>query len=111
MTTTPDFDSFQAAYAAGQPQVLSTKLVADLETPVSTMLKLADGQANAFLLESVEGGEVRGRFSIIGLKPDLIWRFTRDQAEINRQARTDPAAFVPSESDPEPSSSERYYYN
>ena len=47
-------------------QVVWTTLVADLETPVSAMMKLADGRANAFLLESVEGGAVRGRYSIIG---------------------------------------------
>jgi anthranilate synthase component 1 len=43
--------------------------VADLETPVSAMLKLAGDQRNAFLLESVEGGAVRGRYSMIGLRP------------------------------------------
>jgi anthranilate synthase component 1 len=71
-----------------------TKLVADLETPVSAMLKLADGQANSFLLESVEGGAIRGRYSIIGLKPDLVWRCRDDVAQINRNARFDPDAFV-----------------
>ena len=72
-----------------------TTLVADLETPVSAMLKLADGRPNSFLLESVEGGAVRGRYSIIGLKPDLIWRCHEDRAEINRRARSDPQAFEP----------------
>jgi anthranilate synthase component 1 len=61
------------------------------------MLKLADGRANAFLLESVEGGAVRGRYSIIGLKPDVIWRCRGDKAEINRNARADPEAFTPEE--------------
>jgi anthranilate synthase component I len=60
--------------AEGQAQVVSTKLVSDLETPVSVMLKLARNSAYGFLLESVEGGAVRGRYSMIGLKPDLIWR-------------------------------------
>src|SRR5262249_49481179 len=49
--------------------------------------KLADRQPNSFLLESVEGGAVRGRYSFIGLKPDLVWRCRGDQAEINRRAR------------------------
>lgn len=62
-------------------------MVADLETPVSAMLKIADGKANSFLLESVEGGDTRGRYSIIGLKPDVIWRCMGDKAEINRNAR------------------------
>jgi anthranilate synthase component 1 len=59
------------------------------------MLKLADGRPNSFLLESVEGGAVRGRYSFIGLKPDLIWRCRGDTAEINRRARVDAQAFEP----------------
>ena len=87
----PDFDAFARLYAAGKPQVLHTRLVADLETPVSAFLKLgfeADGKKrdNAFLLESVQGGETRGRYSVIGLKPDLIWRCRDGKAEINRAA-------------------------
>ena len=93
MSISPDFGAFEAVYAAGKPQVVSTKLVADLETPVSAYLKLADGRANSFLLESVEGGSVRGRYSIIGMKPDVVWRCIKGQAEINRHARTDARAF------------------
>jgi anthranilate synthase component 1 len=81
-------------YTEGTAQVLWTKLVADLETPVSAMLKLADGLANSFLLESVEKGDIRGRYSIIGLKPDIIWRAHKGQAEINRHARTDDKTFI-----------------
>jgi anthranilate synthase component 1 len=86
-----DFDSFACSFATGQPQLVTTRLVADLETPVSAYLKLGanlDGSSreNTFLLESVQGGEARGRYSIIGLKPDLIWRCRGNQAEINRNA-------------------------
>ena len=95
MTFTPDFAAFEAAYDQGQAQVVWSTLVADLETPVSAMLKLADGRPNTFLLESVEGGAVRGRYSIIGMKPDLIWRCRGNQAEINRNARFDPDGFEP----------------
>ncbi|MBW8707799.1 MAG: anthranilate synthase component I, partial [Alphaproteobacteria bacterium] len=70
----PDYDGFAAGYAKGRAQLVFTRLVADLETPVSAFLKLGEGKDNAFLLESVQGGETRGRYSIIGLKPDLIWR-------------------------------------
>jgi anthranilate synthase component 1 len=97
MRTEPAFDDFAARYSSGRPQLVWTKRVADLETPISAMLKLADGRANAFLLESVEGGAVRGRYSIIGLKPDVIWRCRGDKAEINRNARADPEAFTPEE--------------
>jgi anthranilate synthase component 1 len=93
MSISPDFDAFAARYDAGIPQVVSTKLVADLETPVSAYLKLADGRSNSFLLESVEGGSVRGRYSIIGFKPDVIWRCRKGQVEINRRARADVHAF------------------
>ena len=93
MSISPDFDAFARVYESGKPQLVSTKLVADLETPVSAYLKLADGRANSFLLESVEGGSVRGRYSIIGFKPDVIWRCRKGQAEINRRARSDGQAF------------------
>ncbi|MEP6828822.1 MAG: anthranilate synthase component I, partial [Rhizomicrobium sp.] len=93
MSLNPDFHSFARIYAAKKPQALFRRLVADLETPVSAFLKLGfdennGSRDNAFLLESVQGGETRGRYSIIGLKPDLIWRCRGDVAEINRQATT-----------------------
>jgi len=84
VTIEPGPDVFAKKYAAGKPQVVWTKLVADLETPVSAMLKIGAGRSNCFLLESVEGGAVRGRYSIIGLEPDLVWRAFGDRAEINR---------------------------
>ncbi len=97
MRVTPDTEAFAAAFDAGAPQVMWTTLVADLETPVSAMLKLGAGQPNSFLLESVEGGAVRGRYSIIGLRPDLIWRCRGDTPEINRRALDDGDAFEPCE--------------
>jgi anthranilate synthase component I len=95
MTAQPDLAEFASAYEANRPQVVWTSLVADLETPVSAMLKLAEGRPYSFLLESVEGGAVRGRYSAIGLKPDLIWRCFGARAEINRHARHDLASFEP----------------
>jgi anthranilate synthase component 1 len=94
MKTFPDFDRFKELYDAGQPQVVWTKLVADLETPVSAMLKLADGRPNSFLLESVGGGGKRERYSFLGMKPDLVWRCHGNRAEINRSARYDSDAFT-----------------
>ena len=98
MKTIPDFSAFQKTYGEGgngAAQAVWTTLVSDLETPVSAMLKLAQDRPNSFLLESVEGGAIRGRYSFIGLRPDLIWRCFGDRAEINRQAVTDPEAFAP----------------
>ena len=94
MQVTPDFETFAKLYDSGTAQVVFTRLVADLETPVSAMLKLADGRPNSFLLESVQGGAKRGRYSFIGLKPDLIWRCFGNRAEINRNARFDPDSFT-----------------
>jgi anthranilate synthase component 1 len=95
MTLTPDFETFARAYEAGQNQVVHTRLAADLDTPVSLMLKLTGAAENAFMLESVTGGEVRGRYSIIGMKPDLVWRCVGDRASVNRSARFDRDAFQP----------------
>ncbi|MFZ2871287.1 anthranilate synthase component I [Zavarzinia sp.] len=95
MTIQPDFDTFRDTYEQGKPQVVWTTLVADLETPVSAMLKLTDGEPYRFLFESVEGGATRARYSIIGLKPDIIWRARGNQAEINRIARADRHKFRP----------------
>jgi anthranilate synthase component I len=92
----PDFSTFARLYDAGTPQVAWTRLVADLETPVSAMLKIAHERPNSFLLESVEGGAVRGRYSIIGCEPDLIWRANGARAEVNRTPQADAAAFAPS---------------
>src|SRR5689334_2515456 len=95
MDIAPGFSAFAPAYDAGRPQALYVRLIADLETPVSVFLKLAEGRENAFLLESVQGGESRGRYSIIGLKPDIIWRCRGAHAELNTGALRDAHAFKP----------------
>jgi anthranilate synthase component 1 len=87
MRTEPSIDLFSRNYDRGDAQVVWTTLVADLETPVSAFLKIAGGKPMSFLLESVEGGAVRGRYSIIGLEPDLVFRVNGNGAEINRAAR------------------------
>ena len=82
MTIEPAFADFEAKYSQGAPQVVWTRLIDDLETPVSAYLKIAHGRPYAFLFESVEGGAHRGRYSVIAMKPDLVWRCRGDQAEI-----------------------------
>ena len=77
------FDAFAAGRAAGHDQLVWARRVCDTETPVSAYLKLARGRADAFLLESVQGGEIWGRYSVIGLDPDLIWRARGERGEIN----------------------------
>ena len=95
MDVHPDYARFAAAYAEGRPQMLWTTLVADLDTPVSAMLKLASDRPNSFLLELVEGGAIRGRYSFIGRDPDLIWRCRDDMAEISRPGSAGTDAFSP----------------
>lgn len=94
-TLSPSLAGFKPSYDKGVPQLVHTVLVGDLETPVSAFMKLrAAFKGHAFLLESVEGGAVRGRYSMIGLQPDIVWRCVAGQAEINRDAIHDADAFV-----------------
>ena len=65
MNPEPGFESFSDLYGTGRAQVVWTRLIDDLETPVSAYLKLANGRPYAFLFESVEGGAWRGRYSVI----------------------------------------------
>jgi len=89
----PAFDAFEKAWAKGRNQIVWARLAADLDTPVSLMMKLGEARTDTFMLESVTGGEVRGRYSVVGMKPDLIWQCQGDASRINRQARFDPQAF------------------
>ncbi len=95
MQIEPQAPAFAKRYAQGEAQVVWTTLVSDLETPVSAFLKIAGGRPQSFLLELVEGGAVRGRYSIIGLDPDLVWRTVSGRAEINRTVRRASDAFTP----------------
>ena len=96
----PDLDAFADRFAAGENQLVWTRLVADLDTPVSLMLKLTEARKDSFLLESVTGGEVRGRYSIMGMKPDVIWECRGPRARVNRSARFDPEAWEDETADP-----------
>ncbi|WAT19395.1 anthranilate synthase component I [Aurantiacibacter sp. MUD11] len=80
---------------AGRNTLVWRRVVADTETPIGAALKLMQQGRGDFLLESVEGGEIRGRYSLLGLDPDLMFRATGAAAEINRQWRHDREAFEP----------------
>lgn len=84
MTPDIDFEEFSRRYTLGEPQVLYQSLVADLDTPVSAFMKVTRGEKYCCLLESVEGGDTRGRYSIIGLKPDIIWRNDGNDSQVCR---------------------------
>jgi len=87
MELAPGFETFESAWARGENQLVTARLAADLDTPVSLMLKLAEAGPMSVMLESVTGGEVRGRYSIVAMKPDLVWRCRDGRAELNRSAR------------------------
>lgn len=94
-TNVDDYDGFAKAYLEGRGQIIWRRVVADLETAVSTYLKLSAGRSNCFMLESVENGTTKGRFSIIGLEPDLILKVENGAACVNRRAGIDADAFDP----------------
>lgn len=100
ISATPAFDSFKSAYDAGSPQLVWSELIADLETPVAAYMKLTDGEAYSFLLESVEDGDIRDRYSMIGLAPDLLFRISEGQPELNRQAATELESYTPMDGEP-----------
>lgn len=84
------------ALKAGKPALIWRRRIADMETPVSAAAKTFVVQRGDFILESVEGGETRGRHSLIGLAPDLVFRAQGGKAEINAHWLTDRDAFAPS---------------
>jgi anthranilate synthase component 1 len=81
---TPDYRQFSAlARSANLVPVVHT-VNADLLTPVSAFLSIAAGEPDAFLLESVEGGERIGRYTFLGARPYLILKAHGDHIEIRR---------------------------
>lgn len=90
----PGFPEFKKKYEKGIPQLLWTDFVSDMETPVSAMKKLAHFSPYHLLFESVEGGEKRGRYSIIALSPDAVWKSENGKAFVNYDFEKNPESFV-----------------
>ena len=88
------------ALTAGGNALVWRRLVADTLTPVGAALRLIEPGRGDFLLESVEGGQSRGRYSLLGLDPDLVFRAEATRAESNPHWQTDCAAFAPLPGDP-----------
>ena len=97
---TPAFELFEPAYQAGTPQLVWSELIADLETPVAAYMKLTEDEPYSFLLESVEDGDIRDRYSMIGLAPDLLFRISDGQPELNRDAASDLDNYAPMQGAP-----------
>ena len=77
-----DKEKFINKYNLKIPQIIQKELIADIETPISTLIKISQDEKFSFLLESVEGGDQRGRFSILGCDPDIIWEIKNNKVEI-----------------------------
>ena len=87
--------AFVSGLNSGRPQVVVRRLIDDLETPVSAFLKVGHGRPYASLLESVEGGAVKGRYSILTLDPDVVWRCRGHAAELARGPAIAQGVFTP----------------
>jgi len=90
----PTQTDFTQAYNAGQAQLVYRRVVNDIDTPVSAYIKIALGQPYAFLFESVQGGEQRGRYSFLGFSPDVVWRSHGDVSQIARGSEIESKAFT-----------------
>ena len=77
----PDNSLFKRNYNSGLDQIIFASFTADLQTPVSVLIKLTKEKFK-FLFESVEKGSQKGRYSVIGLKPDIIWECTDNKCNI-----------------------------
>jgi anthranilate synthase component 1 len=100
VTQAPGFSEVAEAYARGETSVLHTSRADDLLTPVAAYLKLSQGKDDTCLLESVEGGAWRGRFSAIGLDADLIWKCRDGQASEARGTDVGRRRFTPLDTPP-----------
>lgn len=96
ITTEPTFSAFESTYAPGKSTLVWTRILSDLETPVSALLKLNPHAGPCFMLESVHGGQTRGRYSIIGLDPDMMWRCTGNRPQISNTPPFSDDSFEPS---------------
>tara|TARA_Y100000590_G_scaffold107854_2_gene122700 strand:+ start:2628 stop:4118 length:1491 start_codon:yes stop_codon:yes gene_type:complete len=76
------YDFFEKIYKSKKSQIISKDFITDLETPISALLKLSPNEKYSFLLESVEGGKQRGRYSLLGIKPDIIWECKKNQINL-----------------------------
>ncbi|MEO5354822.1 MAG: anthranilate synthase component I [Magnetococcus sp. XQGC-1] len=79
---TPDLSSFRQLAQLGNLVPVYREIMADLDTPVSAFLKVTEGATHAFLLESVQGGEKWGRYSILGMNPAALFTVRGEQVEI-----------------------------
>ncbi|MBF0261566.1 MAG: anthranilate synthase component I [Magnetococcales bacterium] len=78
----PSLQQFRSLVGQGNLIPVYREIMADLDTPVSAFMKVAGDQSHAFLLESVQGGEKWGRYSMIGLDPMAIFTVNDNRVEL-----------------------------
>ena len=96
----PNYQNFKRVLEKGKNQLVYKRLPADLDTAVSLMLKLTKNKKNSFLLESVTGGEIKGRYSVIGMDPDLIWECKGKKSRIKIKTNKKFSSFEESKKSP-----------
>jgi anthranilate synthase component 1 len=84
----PDLPTFLKHAEQGNIVPVYKTVMADLETPVSAYLKVAEGRRHSFLLESVEGGERLARYTYLGADPFLVVLAHGERVEIRCDGRT-----------------------
>ena len=80
----PKFKDFKEKYENGIPQIVGFKFSSNDKTIISSYLKTSRNNKNSFLFESLEDGDTKGRFSIIGLNPDLIFKVEDNESIIEK---------------------------
>ncbi|HEV7522443.1 MAG TPA: anthranilate synthase component I, partial [Candidatus Angelobacter sp.] len=83
----PDYNEFSRLARTATLVPVAKTVAADLRTPVSAFLSVAADEPNAFLLESVEGGEKIGRYTFLGARPYMILRARGRQITIERHGK------------------------
>ena len=86
--TSPDFPTFKRLARKGNLIAVSKTIPADIETPVSSFLKLAAKEPHAFLLESAEQEERVGRYSFIGIRPEAILTCAKGKIHLTQNGKT-----------------------
>ena len=90
----PTFKELKTNAKKKKNSLIYIKIKSDLDTPVSAYLKLCKNEKNSFLLESVQDGTYKGRYSIIGMNPDVIWKCNKNQAFIKKKNDSKKSDFV-----------------
>lgn len=97
----PELSTFTERYQQKESQLVWSEVVVDGASPVAVLQALSSADSPVFLLESVVGGERRGRYTLLGVKPDLMLKVEGKQASIARSdGQFSPKDFTPLDTTP-----------